>query len=141
MRFWLSETTTFAVGAEPLADVSLNIGTPGGVAVILLRGADGALLAGQAITLDRPAGPLARQCWPTEWQSDGAGRVYIPTLEAGKHRFHVKADGSVHELVVPPLPTKDDGETLVESAWPSERSCLARRHGYDCNGISGMRGA
>jgi hypothetical protein len=68
----------------------------------------------QAITLDRPAGPLARECWPDEWRSDGAGRIYIPTLEVGKHAFHVKANGSAHEITVPPLSAEGVREVRVQ---------------------------
>ncbi len=112
-EIWLSETTTITVGADQLADLKLNIGTPGGPAAIVLRGPNDAPLVDYAITLDCPAGPLARQYWPAEWRSDGAGRVFIPPLEAGKHCFHIRADGSTHELTVPPL-SANAGETVVK---------------------------
>ena len=100
---WLSKSNTVAVGPGASADVNLDIGTPGGATSIVLTDVGGTPLKKQTITLDRPEGPLARECWPAEWRSDGAGQIYLPTLEVGRHTFHVKADGSTHEITVPPL--------------------------------------
>jgi hypothetical protein len=66
-----------------------------------LTNAAGMPLTKQSVKLDRPAGPLAELCWPAEWHSDGAGRIYIPALEVGHHRFHVMADNSTHDFEVP----------------------------------------
>ena len=116
---WFSQTNTVVVGSQPLAGLTLNVGAPGGATYVLLTSADGATLKGEAITLDRPAGPLAKRFRPAEWRSDGAGRIYIPTLEAGTHRFHVKADDSTHEIVVPPLPVEGTKEMRVQVRSPS----------------------
>ncbi len=111
---WLSDTRAILVGPGDIADIVLDIGTPGGGTTIILSGVDGKPLKHTAVTLERPAGPLSRRCWPAEWWSDGVGRIFIPTMEAGKHRFHVQTDGSAHEFTVPPLPVKDAGEVRIE---------------------------
>jgi hypothetical protein len=43
-----------------------------------------------------------------------AGEVRIPTLEAGKHRFHVASDSSTHEITIPPLSPNGIERTTVE---------------------------
>jgi protocatechuate 3,4-dioxygenase beta subunit len=112
---WLSETRTLVVGSEELADVNLDIGSPGGAIAVVLTDASGSPLRNHRVMLDRPTGPLAIRCWPAEWQSDGAGRVYVPTLEVGKHRLHVKGDSSIYEINVPPLPTDVVREVRIET--------------------------
>jgi hypothetical protein len=111
---WLSESCTIAAGGGPISDVNLVIGAPGAASEIVVTDVAGMPLSKQLITLDRPDGPLAAECWPAEWRTDGAGRVYIPTLEAGTHHFHLRADGTTHTLTVPPLPTDDVKETRVQ---------------------------
>ena len=37
-----------------------------------------------------------------------------PTPEVGKHTYHVKADGSVHEITVPPRSAEGVREVRVE---------------------------
>lgn len=43
------------------------------------------------------------ELWPHAWTSDGAGTVYIPTLEAGRHVIQVEGAGT-SRIQVPPLP-------------------------------------
>ena len=110
---WLSESRTITAGGGPIAGVNLVIGAPEQPSEIVVTDVAGTPLSKQWITLDRPDGPLAAECWPAEWRTDGEGRVYIPTLEAGTHHFHLKADGTTHTLTVPPLPTDNVQETRV----------------------------
>jgi hypothetical protein len=68
-------------------------------------------LAGKAVTLDRPDGPLTKALWPEEWVADGAGEIYIPSLETGKHKVRVEGTEIIREFAVLPLPTEK--ETIV----------------------------
>lgn len=111
---WFSPTKAIAVGSQPLAELTLDVGVPGGATSVLLTSADSVPLQGEAITLELPAGPLANRFRPAEWRSDGAGRIHLPTLEAGTHRFHVKANDSTHEVVVPSLPTEGTKEMRIQ---------------------------
>ena len=72
--------------------------------LVHLRDADGKPVIGAALNLDRPNGPLADRLWPHEWISDGAGLVYIPTLEACQHVLHSVAVEAPITVDVPPLP-------------------------------------
>ena len=117
-NIWLSDAAGVRVDDGQAADLELAIGSPGGAVNVLVTGADGKPLAGGRLTIERPEGPLAKLCWPDEWVSDGAGRVYIPTLEAGRHVLHVKSDGSTHAFTVPPLPDDKTTEVMVQVKRP-----------------------
>jgi hypothetical protein len=72
--------------------------------VVHCSSAKGKPLCGVAVTVDRPAGPLTEMDWPAEFTSDGAGDVWIPALEAGKHTVRLKDNAATADFTVPPLP-------------------------------------
>jgi hypothetical protein len=89
--------------SEPPQHLALDIGEPGPPSVIRVVDKQGKPLPGVKATIARPEGPLAEALWPPHFESDGAGVINIPPLEAGTHR--VKIDGAQKEysLVIPPL--------------------------------------
>jgi hypothetical protein len=103
---WLSPSTTLEVGDRSPPTVTLAMPPPGGAAVVEVVGRDGAPLPGRVLTIDRPGGPLAAALWPTRWTADGAGEVYVPAVEAGRHTVRVAGSAAVAEVVIPALPAE-----------------------------------
>ena len=114
-NIWLSASTTLRVSAENTkpAPLTLSIGVPGAPVLVHLRDAAGKPAIGKSITIDRPPGPLADTLWPKSWTSDGAGVVYIPTLETGPNVLHVPNSPHSVSVVVPALPTTRPAEIDV----------------------------
>jgi hypothetical protein len=101
---WLSPPRPLHLSPHKMPTMQLNIAAPGvPVQIDLIDGA-GKPAKGASLTLDR-IGPLAG-LWPQTWLADGAGRIYIPTLEVGKHRLRTAGNAKDVELKVPPLPGK-----------------------------------
>jgi hypothetical protein len=100
---WVSPTTTIEVVDKKREPIALAIPAPGAPVLVHLRDHAGKPLVGEPMTIDRPPGPLSDALWPREWSSDGAGLVYIPTLEAGDHVVHARGSKAVH-ITVTPLP-------------------------------------
>ncbi|MFO0850960.1 MAG: carboxypeptidase-like regulatory domain-containing protein [Gemmataceae bacterium] len=67
--------------------------------------AAGRPLPGRTVTVDRPHGPLSAALWPAGWTTDGAGRVDVPALEAGRHQIRVAGAEPV-TVELPPLATR-----------------------------------
>ena len=88
-EIWLSEARTVTVGAGPLAALTLDIAPPGAAVVLHLVDGAGRPLAGRAVTVARPAGPLTAFVWPDGLATDGAGDLRVDGLEAGPHRLTV----------------------------------------------------
>ena len=63
---------------------------------------DGKPVVGLGVSIDR-SGPLAH-FWPQELRSDGAGSLYLPTLEAGRHTVHLDQGSKPVTFDVPSLP-------------------------------------
>jgi hypothetical protein len=84
--------------------VNLEIPLPGAPVVVQLRDAEGKAAPGRNVTLEHE-GPLS-SLWPKQWTSDGAGVVYIPTLEAGRHVIRGPGVAKPVTVNVPPLPGK-----------------------------------
>jgi hypothetical protein len=101
---WMSPVTVIRIGDEKLQPLHIAIPAPGAPVQIKLVGGDGKPDVGRAVTLNR-SGPLSH-LWPEELRSDGAGLIYIPTMESGLHILHV--DGVVRpvKIEVPPLPAE-----------------------------------
>jgi hypothetical protein len=109
---WLSKTVSIEVGNTSLAPITLAIGQPGGPVLIKLVNGAGKPLPGKELTLDRPEGPLTKSLWPAVWKADGAGDVYIPALEAGRHTLRV--NGAVREITARPLPIEKIEQVEIE---------------------------
>lgn len=101
---WLSSPVALHVTNQQSRPIKLDIRAPGAPIRIELRDRSGRPAVGTTITLER-LGPLAT-LWPREWMSDGAGSVYVPTLEAGRHTIHVPGISKPFRFKVPPLPAK-----------------------------------
>jgi hypothetical protein len=63
------------------------------------------------VELMRPAGPLAELLWPTSFPIDGAGRAYLPALEAGEHTVRLGKDSRTFKVL--PLSTSGGEPTIV----------------------------
>jgi hypothetical protein len=82
---WLSPAVDLVVSDRDPMPVMLSIPAPGGPAWISVVDSSGAPVPGRAVVVERPAGPLTERLWPTSFLTDGAGAVYLPALEAGRH--------------------------------------------------------
>ena len=102
-EIWLSAPVTVNVSDQNPEPVHLAIAAPGAALRIQLRGEDNKPVAGGAITIDRE-GPLS-SLWPQQWVSDGAGVIFVPTLESGKHTIRGKGLSKPEVIEVPPLRT------------------------------------
>jgi hypothetical protein len=102
-EIWLSAPVTVTMGERNPEPVHLAISAPGAGLRIRLLGPDNKPVAGEAITIDRE-GPLSG-LWPQQWVSDGAGVVFVPTLESGKHTIRGKRLTKPEVIEVPPLRT------------------------------------
>ena len=111
---WLSKSVLVEVKPSSYTDLDLTIGKPGSAISIQLTDSEGAPLKGATLLLERPTGPLADRCWPEKWISDGAGRVFIPTLEAGEHFVRLPADNSRHQFTVRPWQPPDPTELRIQ---------------------------
>jgi hypothetical protein len=102
---WLSPSVRLNVDAksEPPQHLTLDIGEPGPPSVIRVVDKQGKPVPGVEATVVRPAGPLAETLWPMHFESDGAGVINIPPLEAGTHRARIHGAPIEYSLVVPPL--------------------------------------
>ena len=101
-NIWLSSPVTLHVTTDRLRAIKLDIPLPGTAVRLELRDSSNMPVTSASITLDR-SGPMAA-LWPREWISDGAGLIYIPTLESGRQTIRVS--GAIKQLSfkVPPLP-------------------------------------
>jgi hypothetical protein len=115
---WLSPSTMITVGDKELPGLDLDIGAPGCATVVLLADSAGRPVVGRSITIDRQAGPLSQMCWPAQWTSDGAGRIYIPTLEVGRHTIHLQPGGMSYEFTV--LPASASAPTELKLTVPAQ---------------------
>ncbi len=75
---WLSASQTVSVGDGLLPPLTLDI-SPAGQPITLH------LSPGEAVSLDRPAGPLTDLLWPVTVRADGIGDLRLDGLEAGHH--------------------------------------------------------
>ena len=82
---WLSPTQTLTVAANPLPPLALDIPPPGLPVLLHLVSPQGKALAGQTVTLDRPAGPLTDLLWPKTATANANGDLRLDGLEAGPH--------------------------------------------------------
>ena len=99
---WMSPVTVIRIGDEMLPPLHIAIPAPGAPVQMRIVCCDGKPDVGRAVKLNR-SGPLSH-LWPEELRSDGAGLIYIPTMESGVHILCV--DGVVRpvKIEVPPLP-------------------------------------
>jgi protocatechuate 3,4-dioxygenase beta subunit len=110
-NIWLSAPLTVTISEQNPEPVHLAITAPGAAVLIRLRDGDNKPVAGEAITIDRE-GPLSR-LWPQRWVSDGAGVVFVPTLESGKHTIRGKRLAKPEAIEVPPLRTATPVEIVL----------------------------
>jgi hypothetical protein len=99
---WMSPVTMIRIGDEKLQPLHIAIRAPGAPVQITLVDRNGKPDIGRAVTLGR-SGPLSH-LWPEELRSDGAGLIYIPTMESGLHLLHVDGVVKPVKFDVPPLP-------------------------------------
>jgi len=99
---WMSAVTTVRVANKKLRPIHIAIPPPGAPVQITLVDRDGKPDIGHAATLDR-TGPLSH-FWPEKLRSDGAGLIYIPTMESGSHILHVDGVAKPVKIRVPPVP-------------------------------------
>lgn len=100
-NIWLSQPVPLHASTSSHDSIGLNIPAPGVPVLLHLYDAAGKPVANATTTVEH-SGPMA-DLWPHDWTSDGAGTVYIPTLEAGRHLFQVQGAGTVR-IQVPPRP-------------------------------------
>lgn len=102
---WLSRGVRVTIGADhpPPKQLTLDIGEPGPPSVIRVVDRRGQAVPGADATVVRPDGPLAELLWSMHFESDGAGVINIPPLEAGTHRVKIHGAQAEYSLVVPPL--------------------------------------
>src|SRR5450432_108316 len=100
---WLSSPVRLRVSNAHLSSLKLAIPLPGAPVRIDVRDSSGKPMAKVPVILDH-AGPM-QALWPHEWITDGAGSVYIPTVEAGQHTFHVAGESKPVRFKVSPLPS------------------------------------
>lgn len=98
---WLSPAAAVEVPGGEAGPLALAVPALGGRLTVAVVDAAGRPQPGLAVTLDRPPGPLADALWPPGWTTDGAGRVDVPVLEAG--RYLIRVAGA--EPVAVELPT------------------------------------
>lgn len=84
-NIWLSHAQTLTVTGDPLLPLVLDIPPPGLPIIMHLVSPLGKALAGQTVTLDRPAGPLTDLLWPKTVTADPKGDLRLDGLEAGPH--------------------------------------------------------
>ena len=101
---WLSSVATLHAENEKTQPITLGVPAPGTPVRLELRDRSGKPVVGRSITVER-TGPLA-YLWPHEWFSDGAGSIYIPTLEAGRHTIRVSGESRPREFRVRALPAR-----------------------------------
>lgn len=85
---WLSHTQTLTVTGDPLLPLALDIPPPGLPVILHLVSPLGKALAGQTVTLDRPAGPLTDLLWPKTAAANANGDLRLDGLEAGPHTIN-----------------------------------------------------
>ena len=93
---WLSASQTVTAGDGTFPPLTLDI-APAGQPVTLH------LSPGEAVSLDRPAGPLADLLWPTVIRADGIGDLRLDGLEAGHHFVQPVTGGPRVTFDVPPI--------------------------------------
>jgi hypothetical protein len=100
---WLSSVAPLRAASVNIKPIHLAIPLPGSAVRPELRDRAGRPVVGRAVTMHR-TGPLA-YLWPHQLISDGAGSIYIPTLEAGKQTIHVNGESKPLKFHVPALAT------------------------------------
>jgi hypothetical protein len=122
-EIWLSPSVTVRVADRDPAPVHLAIAAPGAPLVVHLEDRSDKPVIGGSIAVARPDGPLAEALWPRVWTADGAGIVFIPTLEAGPHTLRSLNSARPTPVQVPalPAPPVDVRMTIDEPAHPSAR--------------------
>jgi hypothetical protein len=95
---WLSPPVPLDVApnAAQLPPLALAIPAPGGAVRVTFPPNPAADLE---VKVDHP-GPLGEALWPQAFPADGAGVVFIPTLEKGRHTLRLPG-GALREVDVP----------------------------------------
>lgn len=93
---WLSASQTVIVGDAPVLPLALDIAPPGLPVTLHLS-------PGEAVSLDRPAGPLTDLLWPAVIRADGIGDLRLAGLEAGRHFVQPVTGGPRVTFDVPPV--------------------------------------
>jgi hypothetical protein len=99
---WLSPVVDLEIPTKQLKPLQLAIPAPGAPIQFEFVDRDGKPVVGLGVSIDR-SGPLAH-FWPQELRSDGAGSLYLPTLEAGRHTVHLDQGSKPVTFDVPSLP-------------------------------------
>jgi hypothetical protein len=99
---WLSTPEIVHIGRRELGPIRLKIALPGVPVQLELRDFSGSPVIGGEATIRR-LGPFA-SLWPRKWVSDSAGRIDIPTLEAGAQVVQIAGVAKALHVKVPPLP-------------------------------------
>lgn len=103
-EIWLSQQEKVRVVAGNAKPIKLSIPLPGAPLHVKLVDSVGNPVMEKSITIDR-TGPLA-VLWPQRWTSDSLGAIYVPTLEAGRHRIRVSGSSTSLTINIPHLPAK-----------------------------------
>ena len=93
---WLSASQTVTVGDAPVPPLALDIAPPGPSVTLHLS-------PGEAVSLDRPVGPLTDLLWPTVVCADGVGDLRLDGLEAGHHFVQPASGGRRITFDVPSI--------------------------------------
>ncbi|HTW93643.1 MAG TPA: carboxypeptidase-like regulatory domain-containing protein, partial [Tepidisphaeraceae bacterium] len=115
---WLSHTVALHVTDHDPAPISLSIPAPGAAVLLHLRDRAGRPMIGKSVVIDVPAGPLTQTLWPSSWISDGAGLVYIPTVNSGTLSGQMEDSGQKFSFTVPPLPTTQPTQFTITEQRP-----------------------
>jgi hypothetical protein len=100
---WLSSPARLWVSNANPRSLKLAIPLPGAPVRIDVRDSSGKPVVAASVTLDHP-GPM-QVLWPHQWITDGAGSVYIPTVETGKHTIHVTGESKPVQFKAAPWPS------------------------------------
>lgn len=103
---WLSPSFAVDLNNRAPDELKLEIPAPGGPAVVRVIDGDGRPVPGRTLMLDRPSGPFAA-LWPRHWMTDGAGKVRVPALEAGRHTIRDAETDVTAEVEIPRLPAQN----------------------------------
>lgn len=114
---WLSKPISLTIdAAQPkLPPLDLDIGAPGKPTLVRCIDGRGMPVVGVRAALVLPLGPLAEKLLPSQYQSDGAGAIHLPPLEAGTHVLKIDGHSIDLRFEVAPL----GNGSLVGNAEPN----------------------
>lgn len=101
---WVSKPVKLIVGEDTVQNsIDLDVGQPGAQVVVSLSSDGSQKVSGRRVSIDRAGGPLDQMLWPAEFEADREGKIYIPTLEVGRHTIRLVDGQSTQTVEVPPI--------------------------------------